>query len=82
MGSHNERAALAWTARRFSRLGADITIRGNSALVRGKDRYGHFVPTPQPARDFDPVAVAFHAQAAKAMREVLYAGAERNLQRL
>jgi hypothetical protein len=50
--------------------------------VRGKDRYGHFTPTPVPARDFDPVAVAFHAQAAKAMRDVLYAGAEKNPQRL
>ena len=53
-----------------------------AALVRGEDRYGHFVPTPVPARDFDPVAVAFHAQAAKAMRDVLYAGAEKNPQRL
>ena len=53
-----------------------------AALVRGEDRYGHFVPAPRPARDFDPVAVAFHAQAAKAMRDVLYAGAEKNLQRL
>jgi hypothetical protein len=35
-----------------------------------------------PARDFDPDAVAFHAQAAKAMRDVLYAGAERKLGRL
>jgi hypothetical protein len=35
-----------------------------------------------PSRDFDPVAVEFHAQAAKAMRDVLYAGAERNPQRL
>ncbi len=39
-------------------------------------------PTPVPARDFDPVALAFHAQAAKAMRDVLYAGAEKNPQRL
>jgi hypothetical protein len=53
-----------------------------AALVRGEDRYGHFVPAPVPARDFDPVAVAFHAQAAKAMRDVLYAGAEKNPQRL
>jgi len=53
-----------------------------AAMVRGEDRYGNFVPTPVPTRDFDPVAVAFHAQAAKAMREVLYAGAEKNLQRL
>ena len=53
-----------------------------AALVRGADRYGNFAPTPVPARDFDPVAVAFHAKAAKAMRDVLYAGAEKNLQRL
>ncbi|HZQ72699.1 MAG TPA: phytanoyl-CoA dioxygenase family protein [Burkholderiales bacterium] len=53
-----------------------------AALVRGTDRYGHFTHTPVPARDLDPDAVAFHAQAAKAMREVLYAGAERNLRRL
>ena len=51
-------------------------------MVRGEDRFGNFAPTPVPARDFDPVAVAFHAQAAKAMRDVLYAGAEKNLQRL
>jgi hypothetical protein len=53
-----------------------------AAVVRGEDRYRHFVPTPVPTRDFDPVAVAFHVQAAKAMRDVLYAGAEKNLQRL
>jgi hypothetical protein len=53
-----------------------------AALVRGEDRYGHFAPTPVPARDFDPAAVAFHGQAAKAMRDVLYAGAEKNLKRL
>jgi hypothetical protein len=35
-----------------------------------------------PARDIDPEAVAFHAKAAKAMRDVLYAGAEKKLQRL
>jgi hypothetical protein len=53
-----------------------------AALVRGEDRYGHFERTPVPARDFDPAAVAFHARAAAAMREVLYAGAARKLQRL
>ena len=53
-----------------------------AAVVRGADRYGHFEPTPVPARDFDPVAVSFHERAAKAMRDVLYAGAEQNLQRL
>jgi ectoine hydroxylase-related dioxygenase (phytanoyl-CoA dioxygenase family) len=53
-----------------------------AALVRGVDRFGNFAHTPIPARDFDPQAVAFHARAAGAMREVLYAGAARKLQRL
>jgi len=51
-------------------------------VVGSWDCYGNFVRAPVPARDFDPVAVAFHAQAAKAMRDVLYAGADKNLQRL
>ncbi len=53
-----------------------------AALVRGVDRFRHFTHTPIPACDFDPEAVAFHARAAGAMREVLYAGAARKLQRL
>jgi hypothetical protein len=53
-----------------------------AALVRGRDAHGNFEPTPVPATDFDPAAVAFHARAAKAMRDVLYAGAAKNPQRL
>ena len=53
-----------------------------AALVRGEDRFGNFALAPKPERDFDPEAVAFHAQAAKAMRDVLYAGAEKKLGRL
>jgi len=53
-----------------------------AALVRGKDLHGNFAHTPVPARDLDPESVAFHARAAGAMRDVLYAGAEKKLQRL
>ncbi|HUF80257.1 MAG TPA: phytanoyl-CoA dioxygenase family protein [Burkholderiales bacterium] len=53
-----------------------------AALVRGEDRFGNFALAPKPVGDFDPEAVKFHAQAAKAMREVLYAGAEKKLGRL
>jgi chlorinating enzyme len=53
-----------------------------AALVRGEDRFGNFALAPQPVKDFDPVGVAFHAKAAKAMRDVLYAGAEKKLGRL
>jgi Phytanoyl-CoA dioxygenase (PhyH) len=53
-----------------------------AARVRGNDHHGNFAPTPVPTRDFDPEAVAFHARAAAAMRDVLYAGAARKLQKL
>lgn len=32
----------------------------SAALVRGEDRYGHFVHEPRPERDFDPPCMAFH----------------------
>jgi Phytanoyl-CoA dioxygenase (PhyH) len=49
----------------------------SAALVRGVDRYHHFVPAPVPTRDMDPEAVAFHERAASAVREILFNGAER-----
>lgn len=35
----------------------------SATLVRGEDRYGHFVPEPICMVDFDPAAVAFQKQA-------------------
>ena len=54
----------------------------SAALVRGRDDYRHFEPTPVPAQDFDPPAVAFHARAARAIRDVLYADAALNTEKL
>ena len=53
-----------------------------AALVRGNDPYGNFAATPVPSCDFDPVAVAFHERAGKAVNEVLYTGAEVNDRKL
>ena len=53
-----------------------------AALVRGEDAYQHFVHTPRLRFDLDPEALAFHTRAAGAMREVLYAGAQKNEARL
>lgn len=53
-----------------------------AALVRGSDRHGHFDHTPVPARDFDPDILAFHARASGALRDVLYSGAAKKLQKL
>lgn len=34
--------------------------RDYATLVRGEDRFGHFITPPRPAADFSPDAVAFH----------------------
>jgi non-heme Fe2+,alpha-ketoglutarate-dependent halogenase len=47
-----------------------------AALVRGVDDYGHFEHCPRPEYDLAPAAVAFHAKAAKALREIVYSGAQ------
>ncbi|SVB33067.1 uncharacterized protein METZ01_LOCUS185921, partial [marine metagenome] len=49
----------------------------SAALVRGNDAYGHFAPTPQPERDFDPVSVEFHKKATITGRDIVYQGAEK-----
>ena len=48
----------------------------SASLVRGDDRYGHFELEPEPARDFDPAAVAMHQRSDQAQRKVYYAGAQ------
>lgn len=50
----------------------------SAALVRGEDRHGHFELEPEPTRDFDPVAMAFHARAEEAQRAIYYKGTEWN----
>jgi len=54
----------------------------SAALVRGNDGFGHFEQTPVPSCDFDDTAVAFHARAAEALRQVLYVDAEHNTEKL
>ncbi|MBT6093403.1 MAG: phytanoyl-CoA dioxygenase family protein [Rhodospirillaceae bacterium] len=54
----------------------------SAALVRGEDKFHHFEPTPVPTGDFDPPAVAFHARATRAIRDVLYADAAQNTEKL
>jgi non-heme Fe2+,alpha-ketoglutarate-dependent halogenase len=43
-------------------------------LVRGEDRYGHFVHETPPRADMDPAAVAEHARIMKLRQGVLYKG--------
>lgn len=94
MSLHDVRTAHASTANRSGdrRIGVSMhfmppAVRqgigdwDSAALVRGRDPFGHFHPTPVPAADFDPAVVAFHARAADATREIVYHGAERNTAR-
>jgi ectoine hydroxylase-related dioxygenase (phytanoyl-CoA dioxygenase family) len=49
--------------------------RTTALLVRGIDEHGNFDPEPIPSAEFEPSAVAFHAQALARLSEVGYAGA-------
>ncbi|MEM7543109.1 MAG: phytanoyl-CoA dioxygenase family protein [Pseudomonadota bacterium] len=48
-----------------------------ATLVRGEDRFGHFVSAPPPHSDLHPEALAFHERASNAFREILFKDAER-----
>lgn len=47
----------------------------SATLVRGSDSYGHFRHEPSPRSDFDPDALAFHAEMMAANEQILYRGA-------
>ncbi|MEC7574986.1 MAG: hypothetical protein VX973_08875 [Pseudomonadota bacterium] len=51
-------------------------------MVRGEDTFGNFTHTQIPTADFDEEAVAFHAKAAQAINEIVYAGADENTAKL
>ena len=51
-------------------------VPDSATLVRGTDEYGHFLHEPAPRADFDPEAVAFHAQMLEANDQILYSGAQ------
>ena len=48
----------------------------SATLVRGEDTVGHFKLEPEPACDFDPVAVEFHRHAEEERRKILYHGTD------
>jgi len=54
----------------------------SAALVRGRDPFHNFDATPVPADDLDPACVAFHERATQAIRDVLYAEAAVNTEKL
>jgi non-haem Fe2+, alpha-ketoglutarate-dependent halogenase len=52
----------------------------SAALVRGVDEFNHFEHCPRPQADLHPDAVAFHNKASKTLRNIVYAGAEQNVE--
>ncbi len=50
-----------------------------ASLVRGVDEYGHFDHGPRPEFDLDPVGVEFQKRANAALRDLIYAGAEQQV---
>ena len=49
----------------------------SATLVRGEDRYQHFAQAPRPVRDCDEDATRAHAQAANALRDILFKDADK-----
>ncbi len=49
-------------------------VRDSATLVRGTDEYGHFDLEPAPRSDFDPDALAFHADMLAGNDRILYRG--------
>ena len=85
MSLHNVRIAHASAPNRSADRRIGISIRymppqtrqqlaewDSAALVRGEDRYGHFVHEPSPVRDFDPTCVAFHEKTVTNLLSFLY----------
>ena len=52
-------------------------VRDSAMLVRGVDTFGYFDPDPSPKSEFDPAAVAYHADLIDRQTRILYAGAEK-----
>ncbi len=52
----------------------------SAALVRGVDEFNHFEHAPRPTADLHPDAVAFHRKASKTLRQIVYEGAEKNVE--
>lgn len=85
MSLHNVRIAHASGPNRSADRRIGIAIRymppqtrqqlaewDSAALVRGEDRYGHFVHEPSPSQDFDPACVAFHEKTMSNLLSFLY----------
>jgi hypothetical protein len=53
---------------------AQIAGEDSATLVRGKDRYHHFVPEPEPTSDLDPEFVTLHQSITERTAQILYRG--------
>ena len=62
--------AIRYIPTRLSQLARKDT----ATLVRGVDRYGHFLPEPRPQTDRDPACMAFHAAMQARTQAFLFAG--------
>jgi hypothetical protein len=51
-------------------------VPDSATLVRGTDRFGHFIHEPRPVCEFDPETVAFHASVMESNTAILYRGSE------
>ena len=65
--------AIRYIAPHVKQLNSD---KDSAWLVRGEDRYGHFVHETPPQSDMDPAAIAEHERIMRLRQSVLYDGVQ------
>lgn len=54
-------------------------VEDSALLVRGKDKYGHFLPEPRPKADVDAAALAAHKVSVDRQIGALYSGTDKKV---
>ncbi|HEY3937579.1 MAG TPA: phytanoyl-CoA dioxygenase family protein [Bryobacteraceae bacterium] len=74
--NHSELRRVGFAIRYLPTYIKQLTgVPDSATLVRGSDRYRHFLPEPVPLSDFHPDALAFHTKMLAANDQILYRGA-------
>src|SRR6516164_406214 len=67
---------IGFAIRYIPTMVAQLAGEDNATLVRGEDRYHHFMLEPQPTRDLDPEFLALHRTITERNARILYRGTD------
>jgi non-haem Fe2+, alpha-ketoglutarate-dependent halogenase len=67
---------IGFAIRYIPTMVAQLAGNDSATLVRGEDRYHHFVLEPRPTRDLDPEFLSLHRAATERNARILYRGTD------